>query len=1029
MSASTASLKPNWNKLPDTFNLSPRWYERQNVRDAAFKSLTLLGMASLGGAGYTGYTQSAKLPSFFVLLGVAVTSFLVAVRCLTPSIQDPAVALKLRQTAGRDLETSPDLTFAGFFQKYRELLAKNILEPSDATLLLEKDIEQLDYSAFVTKHAGTDVACKKALYKTLAPAYQDRLRTSCRVAFALEPSKAKDEADKEWLGDTPLNPNQEALLAKDWDSLVVKCPEVIPKVTQPQALEALKTLFLAKAYKRETDHERYLHYFPEGVRKDLRDTLHRFELELLADGKLGFEAMIWNRNWEDVRSALGQVDPSKQEALKEKLKKGYLSRISYRDLKSEESSEMRAVLGLTDEVLENMQGSIRTDCDALPYLGDEGFRRKYGNAPLKNNALQPIQLEKIKAELRAALPTAPTISHSLWEDLRILGLREDILKARWEKMSLETIWKDPNEKSSFFEDAESILGAEGLKMKLLIELEKLSIFLILRDYAELFPKFLKPDDRRLDGRTFAAFAEEEVGRAGSFSQEVVPFAYRGSFYALVTTLVGYLPLLFEHSFLSMHSPALRKMLQDFLLKHGKEILEFNGSYETTNIALWKKLQTIPQMMTPALKSAYEMGHAALLAAKAKLKTDKDAVSHSRYEVSAASKGLMEKLTKETSRLAETQSLEREYQDQKWKLLRDLHEKNRVLAEHQQKISAHHSTLQGLPLLQTRLQAQVADLEKQKAPDPAPLIQLTKDLPGIRSRLKAQEQEYEQLLANDPERIRLQQKIDASQALLRQAQKDAGPTSETLGRIEKQIEAIRDKKSWKEKELNPRPSVWSYATRSLRPEEKVSLEKEIADYDQQLSELEHKRSVAAQAHAPFQKKWNDLRLQTAAEEQVLAQYIQELQATKDLNSSREVLRQLEEKQICMAATLEVWNARPQVLEELKRKEKAIDSELEKCKADLDTLEKALPALQAAYQTAKEQNEARDQKEKELKRTITELENSVKQLQSDVNNDPDSKKFYAEKDQKLKELDRQYQEVVQQHMDALLKSVAPEDKAAF
>jgi hypothetical protein len=1028
MAASTISTtKPNFDKLPGACNLSPFWYERQTVRDAAFKSLAFLGCLSLGGAGYTGYTQSIKLPSFLLCLGTAVASFLVASRCLTRSLNDPKVALELRKKAGHDLENSPDLTFSTFFKKYSELLTKRILEPSDISPLLERDVEQLDYSTFVAKHAGTDLACKKGLFQALAPAYQERLRASCRVAFALEP-KAKDEAEEGLLSNTAVNPNQEALLAKDWDSFIEKCSgrDVIPKVTEPQAREALKTLFLAKAYKRERDHQSCLFFFPEDVDKLLQDTLRCFELELLADGEVAFESMIWNAvtTWKDIQSVLDQIDPTKQEALKEKLRKGYLGRLSYKDLKSEEWKEMRTLLGLTDEMIENVQGSVRTDCDTLSYLGDDGFRRKYGNKPLKNNALQPQQLEKIKTELRAALPAAATISWELREDLKILGLHDEIFKARWEKMSLNTIWKDHNEISSFFENGESILGAESLKKKVINELDNLSIFLIVRDCAVLFPKFLKPEDQRLDGKTFAAYAEEQVTQAGSFSKDVVAYAGMGS----PITIADYLPLLFKHGLLTPDSPALRKMLQNFLIKSGKEILEFSGAYDPEAVSLWKKLQAIPQIVTPALQSAYQMGRAAVIAAKAKLKTDKDAVNSARYEPSEASKRLAAKLKEEQSRLTETQRLERENQNQSWTFSNTLYEKNSALNQHQQKIYALRSTLHGLPLLQTRLQTQIADLEKQTAPDPAPLIQLTKDLPSIRSGLKTKEQEYKKLLEEDAESIKLQKEIEASRELLREAQKEASLTWGTLDQIERKIAVARNDISAGIKALNPQPTAWNPFPAQPLVQEKERTQKAMEECEAKLLELDKERSKAQQAHDPFRKKCEDLRSRVEGNERALAKYIEELPATKDRELARTILCEREKEQINMAEKLEVWNARSQVLEELRRKEQAIGSELEQCRADLAVLGQGLPALQAAYQTAKEQNDARNQKEKELKLTITQLEASVKQLQTDVNNDPDSKKFYAEREQKLKELDRQYQEELQKHIDALMKIVTPEDKAA-
>ncbi|MBS0648213.1 MAG: hypothetical protein JSS10_03195 [Verrucomicrobia bacterium] len=757
------ALAPSRNStlLPSAYYTSnhssskPAWHHTPTVRRQLFQGLALLSGVSLVRAGYVGYTQSVKNISFYSLLGVAALSFIAALRCLpfSKNTDDYAVAKQLRQRAIQEIESSPDLKFSEFLRKYKGLLDRSILEPSDAKGLLERDVMQLDYVPFMDKHAGGDLVRKEKIIEILSHECQERLRAKCRLAFATDSSKTKDGADEKLLKDV-RNPNQAALLAKDWDSFIRS--NSVRNVKDPQALEALKILFLEKAYKGDTDHFNEIYQFSEEAQQFIRATLSRIEFGLFLEGKMAFNDMRWSRGWENIKVCLEQTDPSQQEDAKQKLRQGYLSHLSYEELSSEERKEMRAALGITSEMMESMQGSVRSDAEKLSYLGDNGFRRKYGNSPLKKKTLLPEHVDKIKAELRKELPTSSSFfSYEIWEDLKLMGIYDEIFRERFEKIEFARLWKE--ERYSFFTDEGlKILGLEAIKSKLIREWAGLSIFQILKNYQDLFSKYLQSSDILREGKTFAECAEIEVAHAGDLFKEVIPYdVFNSNRY-----LIQFLPILFAKGLLLPSSPALRKLLRSFLQANSKEILEYSGGdrrYATVAIDSWRKIQAIPEIFTPQVKGAYEAGCAAIVTAREELKKAKEEIGKRSYEPSPERKQLEQKLSAERKQLGEAQEQERKMRSESYTFSSSLPAKASQLQDHKQRIYAQYSALEGLPQLQRKLQSQIAELEKAAAPDPSSLIQLSQRLSEMRSSLQKQEQAYEQELEKLPE---VQAKIQA-----------------------------------------------------------------------------------------------------------------------------------------------------------------------------------------------------------------------------------------------------------------------------
>lgn len=922
---------------------------QQKTQNLIFRGLALLSGASLARAGYVGYTQSVKNKTFYALLAVAITSLLAAWRCWPSSRNrnETEVALQLRQKAMQEIESSPNLKFSEFFRKYKGLLDRGILEPSDVNFLLERDVVQLDYEPFMERHAGGDLHCKDEIIKGLSDSGMERLRTNCRVAFALDPSKKKDRVDEELLKNA-RNPNQAALLATDWDDFINN--NGVGAVKDPQAVEALKILFLEKAYRGENSHRGSLFAFPEEDQKFIRATLSRFEFGLFLDGKVDFGAMVWNRDWVSIKACLEQADPSQQEAAKEKLRQGYLGYLSCEQLKSDEWQEMRTLLGITADMIENAQDSMRSDADKLPYLGDNGFRSKYGSKPLKNDVLLPTQLEKIKKELRQELPAVPSSSSSLpfgiWEDLKTLNIHDEILRARFEKIGLADLWKD--ERSVFFsEENLQILGIEVVKSKIVKELAGLSIFQILKSYSELFPKYLQPSDIFQDGKTFAERAEMEVALTGDLFKEVVPYDF---YYRDEHNLMDFIPRLFEKGLLLPSSLALRSLLRKFLQANTKEILEYTGGglYTPTAISYWLKIRAISQIFTPEVKGAYEAVLAAVAKARADLKKEKEEIQKRPYEPSEVRKQLEQKLSAERKRLGEVQEEERKMRSESYTYSSKLHDKKRQLLEHKQRIFAQYSALKGLPELQTKLQAQIAELEKTTASDTAPLAQLSEKLSEMRTNLQKQEQAYEQEL-------------------------------EKLPKIQAKIKAITEaRKALKEGNLTD----WWKKKEALE-----LLQKELKD------------------HIKY-----------------------ECQVPEPLAKAREELLQREKEQECLVQSLEIQSRRSEVLEELKKKEQAIASQMESCRKNIPIFESELPELQAAYDLVEKENTARVVKEKDLPRQVKELEASVKKLEAEASKDPEREKFNSEISKAKQAADERYKTELQKQIETFINKVAPEETAA-
>ena len=96
----------------------------------------------------------------FLLGALAAASFLVAQRIFSVSRNYPK---QLRIQAGAEIEKSG--TFKDFGTKYRDLISQQILLRTDINFLIERDVQEMGYAAFMEKHANPD--CKQALIDTL----------------------------------------------------------------------------------------------------------------------------------------------------------------------------------------------------------------------------------------------------------------------------------------------------------------------------------------------------------------------------------------------------------------------------------------------------------------------------------------------------------------------------------------------------------------------------------------------------------------------------------------------------------------------------------------------------------------------------------------------------------------------------------------------------------------------------------------------------------------------------------------------
>ncbi|HEX4840454.1 MAG TPA: hypothetical protein VFU89_08445, partial [Rhabdochlamydiaceae bacterium] len=432
-----AVAKPNWDILPAL--LTPPWYDSPKIRQI------VSGVFALMGAGFgTSFYFTTSL-SRFLLLGLAVASVVVARRALAAPQDKNAMALTLRQKAGTEIEKSG--TFKNFHTKYRDLISKKILQPIDINFVVERDVQALDYGDFLTKHA--DASCKIALMDALQPASRELLQAKCLVMLAANPAQTLDEADYALLDRKTPRANEQALVAKDWNEFI-RNGRQSAAAEDPAAVEALKRLFLAKAYRREIEPTVICHYFSEEEQKSIKKTMIIFELELVADGQLPLSELKWCYVQEEgIVDEFSQMNAKKLEPLKQKFRDHYLTTFSSDQLKSEGFKKRREVCGITPEMIDHAQGPLRADCRQLPYLGAEGFRKKYGNKHLNDGSLTPELIDKIKAEFRAALPTAESISSEIYDDALILELGAEILVPRWMKMPLKDLWN--NEKGIFLD--------------------------------------------------------------------------------------------------------------------------------------------------------------------------------------------------------------------------------------------------------------------------------------------------------------------------------------------------------------------------------------------------------------------------------------------------------------------------------------------------------------------------------------------------------------------------------------------------
>jgi hypothetical protein len=537
----------------------------------------LYGICSAGTAfASTAYYVSSLLPR--LLLGaLSAASFLVAQKIFSAPFYDPSKPLHQRVQAGVEIEASG--AFKDFGTKYRHLLSQNILLGTDIDFFIERDVKVLNYADFMAKHA--DQEQKEHLILKLQPSSRELLRSKCLVLFA-DRSQSPDKVDQKVINnfyshDKIVTDNQKALAAMDWDAFTGD-PK---KVTDPVALERLKSYFLYKAQKREvlvTDVNR----FADEAKDSIQQTMIIFELELVADGKLPVSGLLWSSaDKEAIAAQISKVSPDKVEPLKQKLREYYLANPSRFALKSVGFKEIREACGMTLEMVDEAPGSIHSDCCDLPYLGDNGFRKKHTRDVLRNGSLTEELKEKIRVELRAAVSEAYAIDVGLYEDLYLLDLIDEVLIPRWQKMPFLDIWK--NEQALFLRYCNSKTdAAQPFKPQIIEGIKDQSIFEI---DSTILSRFLQPTDKSANGQTFAELAEEAVRKAGKLNklvyQETLEWGGPQNHY-----LVDYLKSFFQMKLLDLTSPALREVLRKSMEEDGEKVFAIaSGSYEP--IPIWK----------------------------------------------------------------------------------------------------------------------------------------------------------------------------------------------------------------------------------------------------------------------------------------------------------------------------------------------------------------------------------------------------------------------------------------------------------
>jgi hypothetical protein len=1017
--ASRVVAKPDWKTLP--VPITPSWYDSPKVRSAATGGFALLGVV-FGASFY--YTASLAR---FLLLGLAVASFEVAHRALAPPQDKNAMAVSLRERAGVDIEQSG--TFKDFQTRYHDLLSRKILKLSDVNFVVERDVQVLDYAAFMTKHA--DASCKRTLIDALQPTSREMLRAKCLAMLVENPAQAPDEADNALLDRKAHSANEQALMAKNWDEFINGGGRV-NQVTDPAALEALKRLFLAKAYRREID-PRVAHHFPEAVRKSIETTMIVLELELVANDQLPLLQMQWySTEWEAIVDYFPQIYWAKVEPLKQKLRDHYLTTLSSDQLKSEEFKRRREACGITPEMIENAQGSVRSECQRLPYLGAGGFREKYGSRHLNDGSLTPELLDKVRAEFRARVTIADPISREIYQDALILGLGEEILAARWMNRPLKAFWQQENELFLFYcENHPEVIPA--YKKKIIEEFKDLSIFDIVRLYRELFLSSrrsicLLPTDQSASGKTFAEMAQEAVQAAGKLDAEVSRGA--GNYGPTVHFLVEFIQPFLTYGLLSPTDPILRGVIKTSLDEYGQKLFENTKQLNYDTPDLWKKLATSWSNLNNQVLPFYKRTCAEVQKAREEFQAAKAKIDQEEFK-SDVQTARNKKWSEGWRRLDVLRKEKEEFRrERRWDVERAVSDKKTAVTTKQRELVGLQSALRGFPDVQRRLEAQITAFGSQPAPDSKVLIEGTQKLQNMRTALQAQQQQYTQQLSVDAGRKIRASDVARLQEQQRKAAEEAEPTRLSLSRIDSQIEAVTQDETRKVRELDP-PSL-PYGLSSLNPirapalpeARKAELRKGIETDGKRLEELQKQRAEALRLHEPFSKRYEQMARALRAAEHQLEIYIKELDITIQLEAAKDQLSKQEEAHLQLIQTFEMFANRGEILKKLRANLAALPADIEKCRADLVKAEEALRKAKEEHVQAQAQETALNQQELAKAREIEQLDAEQKRLNSETQSNPEVAAFSARKQELKDKLDAAYQAMVKGHLATFEKMLLPE-----
>ena len=709
MTDAASPLSTSWAQLPVT--LSPHWYDHTRIRCIGAAAFTLLGIALCGLSGHLFSKASIRMDQMLLLLGAGVVSLFFASRCWSPSLNDPETALDLRKKAGLEIQGS-GMTYALFCSKFKALLSKGILQTSDVTPLLERDVAQLNYPDFVRKHAGENLEHKRALLQALPDTARALLRLKAVQCFAASPAKAKDACDTEILRGkdaSELTVDEKALRATDFNTFMSQHTGVVIQVYDPQANQGLKGLFLAEVYRGNSSIEKYLYVFTTEVAQEIRKTLCIWELELFLEGKIPFSKMVWNKTRMEIQATLPFIDASKMGQLREKLALALVQLHFSQNVSAEMDPEALANLGITPDMVGRARDLVRRDCDQLDYLGPGGFHEKYGSGPLRTGMLP--QTDKIKSEFIEKLPLIPVAQREaeIWKDVEHVGLEDEIQQIHWQPMPLFSIWK--YEKEAFLNFCRtSNQTAAQLRPKILEATKDLSIFELFYFYRELFEvNVLGPTVRRsAEGQDLATLAEEAVPTIEDINRRVVrKQGWEG------VVFLDLLPELIDCGLLTPQSPKLRQFLKEFLSRDGAQLDEWEqSSGGLLHQKDWKKLIGVRQIFTTAVMEAF--GTVCAEMKQYVEQNNREYFSHNRqeYQTPTSLKSEYDRAQREIR--GKNLQLESVRQDHK-RSTSILQSALQTLLNQQKELADLEALLKGMGELQQTLRDQIQSLEREFQP--------------------------------------------------------------------------------------------------------------------------------------------------------------------------------------------------------------------------------------------------------------------------------------------------------------------------